>query len=58
MMNNKKVWNTWNKEYAAQLMAEPGQGPDSCLGCGDCEAACPQHLPIRKLLKTVEETLR
>lgn len=58
MMNNKKVWGSWNKEYAAKLMAEPGQGPDDCLGCGDCEAACPQHLPIRRLLKTVDETLR
>ena len=58
MINNKKVWGSWNKEYAEKLIHEPGQGPDSCLGCGDCEAACPQHLPIRKLLKTVEETLR
>lgn len=57
MMNSKKVWGSWNQEYAQKLIREPGQGPDSCLGCGDCEAACPQHLPIRKLLKTVEETL-
>ena len=57
MMNSKKVWGSWNQEYAQKLIQEPGQGPDSCLGCGDCEAACPQHLPIRKLLKTVEETL-
>lgn len=26
-----------------------------CIGCGLCEQACPQHLPIRDLLKKVAE---
>ena len=58
MMNSKKMWGSWNRDFANRLMNEPGQSPDSCLGCGDCEAMCPQHLPIRRLLKMVEETLR
>jgi len=57
MMNNKKVWGSWNKEYAKELVNAPGQGPDSCLCCGDCEAICPQHLPVRRLLQTVEKEL-
>ena len=57
MLNSKKVWRSWDKAYAAELIQAPGQGPDGCMGCGDCEAACPQHLPIRKLLKTVEKEL-
>lgn len=27
----------------------------SCIGCGKCEQICPQHLPIRELLKDVSE---
>lgn len=26
---------------------------DACIECGKCEAACPQHLHIRRLLKEV-----
>ena len=56
-LNAKKVWGEWNRDYANRLMAEPGQGPDSCLCCGDCEAICPQHLPVRRLLQTVRNEL-
>ena len=28
---------------------------DSCLDCGQCETACPQHLQIRSLLKKVAQ---
>ena len=57
LMNAKKVWGNWNREYAGELLNAPGQSLDSCIGCGDCEAACPQHLPIRRLLQTVEKAL-
>ena len=29
------------------------QKASACIGCGQCEDACPQHLPIRKLLGDV-----
>lgn len=28
----------------------------NCIGCGKCEQACPQHLPIRENLRRVAET--
>ena len=32
-----------------ELLKESGK-PDECIGCGQCENACPQHLEIPKLL--------
>ena len=30
--------------------------PQDCIGCGGCEARCPQHLPIRQWLGRVART--
>ncbi len=41
----KKDWGFQN------FVIKSGATADKCVGCGACEAACPQHLPIIDGLK-------
>ena len=46
-----KGW-TVNETYYQDLTQEFGKAGD-CIGCGQCEQICPQHLPVIKHLKEV-----
>ncbi len=51
--NTKKQFKGWNSHmYYKSLTASSGKAKD-CVKCGKCEQICPQHLPVRKLLKKV-----
>jgi predicted aldo/keto reductase-like oxidoreductase len=57
-----EAWNAKLKarvDYLTQLAAIPGARtasyPSQCTHCGACEEACPQHLPVQKLLEDVAE---
>lgn len=50
---NRKDW-TPQKMYFGRLAQVYGK-PSECIGCGQCEAICPQHLPIIEYMKDVAE---
>lgn len=53
-LNTKNIYNDWNAGYYYnEVHTKTGGKASECIGCGKCEKACPQHLSIRELLKTV-----
>ena len=54
IMNTKHLYHDWNADYYySAVHTAPGRKASDCLECGKCETVCPQHLPIRQLLKDV-----
>ena len=45
-----------SKNFYAGLTQRSGKASD-CIGCGQCESVCPQHLPIIGLMKEAAEIL-
>lgn len=53
-LNAKNIYHDWNADYYYNFVHTKNKGKASdCIKCGKCEKACPQHLPIRKLLVDV-----
>ena len=40
-----------NSDWQFRIIREKKKGADNCIGCGACEAACPQHLNIIEMLQ-------
>ena len=54
LMNTKQLYHDWNADYYYEVVhTAPGRKASDCIKCGKCEKACPQHLPIRRLLEDV-----
>ena len=52
-LNGRELYRSWNAAYYYSVHTKKGGLASSCLGCGLCEEVCPQHLPIRELLRDV-----
>lgn len=53
-LNSKNTHKGWNAEFYYKSVYTKNHGTaSSCIKCGKCENICPQHLPIRDLLKKV-----
>lgn len=52
-LNSKNIYHDWNADYYSQVHTKNRGKASDCIKCGKCEKACPQHLPIRDLLKDV-----
>lgn len=46
-------WTT-QREFYSRTTTHESKASD-CIGCGQCEGICPQHLPIIENLKKVAE---
>lgn len=55
-LNAKRIHNDWNSNfYYFQVHTKNHGKASDCIGCSKCEKVCPQHLPIRNLLKEVSD---
>lgn len=49
-LNARKVLDTWNAKHYYGIFTEKGGKASDCIACGACEASCPQHFEIRRLM--------
>ena len=57
VMNVYKMYGNLQEARNEYRWRPGGEKASACIQCGQCENACPQHLPIISLLEEVVETL-
>lgn len=54
-MNAKTQYKDWNSDFYYGVHTTGHGKAGDCIGCGQCERSCPQHLPIAEELKRVSQ---
>ncbi len=57
LMNEYKLYGNLKRVREDYAWRPGGSKASECIQCGQCEDACPQHLPIISLLEEAAETL-
>ena len=57
LLNQAAMFNRLDRSRRTYVRMDEKQKAKSCVECGVCEEKCPQHLPIRELLKDVDRQL-
>lgn len=56
--NNAYLFNDVKKaRFQYDVFINENERASKCLGCGKCEEVCPQHIPIRDMLKEVAKVM-
>ncbi len=53
VVNKKNIYKGWHANFWYGMYTSGKGKAGDCIECGVCEDICPQHLPIRALLKDV-----
>lgn len=56
--NTKKRYGDWGSDFYYTVHTQDHGKAVDCIGCGQCEEICPQHLPIRKYLQDVADAFQ
>lgn len=55
--NGRGQYHWWQHAYEVQKTMEQDIRAAQCVGCGACEAKCPQGIPISKWMPVIHAVL-